>query len=70
MKTELRARPHALLPDQQVFEVWHDGRFIATVSGADGPGVRVITRHPMAAVASRDALLLNVIEVAIDLGLK
>lgn len=27
--------------------VWHDGQFIATVTPADGPGVRIITKHPV-----------------------
>jgi hypothetical protein len=49
MKTELRAIPHSIAPDVTIFEVWHNGQFIATVTGADGPGVRVISKHPMQA---------------------
>ena len=49
MKTELRAVPHSIVPGATIFEVWHDGKFIATVTGADGPGVRVISKHPMQA---------------------
>jgi hypothetical protein len=49
MKTELRAVPHSIVPGATIFEVWHDGQFIATVTGADGPGVRVISKHPMQA---------------------
>src|SRR5262245_63066342 len=48
MKTELRARPHNVTPGAFVFEVWHNGQFIAEVTGADGAGVRVISKHPMA----------------------
>ncbi|HEV3440087.1 MAG TPA: hypothetical protein VG122_22155 [Gemmata sp.] len=47
MKTELRAVPHSIVPGATIFEVWHAGQFIATVTGADGPGVRVISKHPM-----------------------
>lgn len=28
-----------------VVEVWHGGEFICAVYGADGPGIRVITKH-------------------------
>lgn len=44
MKTELRAVPHLVLPGQTVIELWHDGVFIGTVTGADGPGVRVVSK--------------------------
>lgn len=44
-KSELRPRPHHLLPGVTVVEVWWRGRFIAEVTGADGPGVRVISKH-------------------------
>jgi len=50
MKTELRAVPHSITPGVTIFEVWHAGQFIATVTGADGPGVRVISKHPMQTV--------------------
>ena len=49
MKTELRAVPHSVVPGVTIFEVWHDGKFIATVTAADGPGVRVISKHPLEA---------------------
>jgi len=45
MKAELRLRPHNILPDAQVIEVWYGGEFLATVVGADGPGVNVVTKH-------------------------
>jgi hypothetical protein len=48
MKTELRLLPHALVPGERVIELWHDGQFVGTVTGADGPGV--ITKHPMIVV--------------------
>ncbi len=49
MRTELRAVPHSIVPGATIFEVWHDGQFIATVTGADGPGVRVISKHAITA---------------------
>jgi hypothetical protein len=44
-------------------EVWHDGQFIATVTGADGPGVRVISKHAVKVVLVDGAP--NVAEVRI-----
>jgi hypothetical protein len=50
VKTELRVQPHNVLPGHLVVEVWYDGRLIATVTGADGPGVLVISNHAMQAL--------------------
>jgi hypothetical protein len=47
MKTTLRLRPHTLLPDTQVIEVWYGDQFIAEVTGADGPGVRVLSKYSL-----------------------
>jgi hypothetical protein len=45
-------------------EVWHDGEFIATLTGADSPGVRVITKHPLRVVVVEG--MPNVAEVRIE----
>lgn len=45
MKTELRARPHDVILGAVVFEVWYGGQFIAVVTGADGPGVRIVSKY-------------------------
>lgn len=45
MKTELRQRPHNLVPGAQVFEIWYGGALIGQVTGADGPGVRIISKY-------------------------
>lgn len=45
MKTEIRVVPHLVIPGAQVVELWHGGQFIGTVVGADGPGVRIISKH-------------------------
>jgi hypothetical protein len=66
MKTEIRVKPHAVVPGVNVLELWHDGRFIGTVTGADGPGVRVITKHGMKAKpGTTDGQPPNVMEVTI-----
>lgn len=46
MKAELRARPHSTRPGHLTFEVWYDGKLIGSVYGADGPGIRFISKHP------------------------
>ncbi len=67
MKTELRLAPHAILPGQQVVEVWHDGQFLGQVVGADGPGIRVLTKHALAiALARQLAPPLQCLTVQID----
>lgn len=47
MKTELRPKPHSVLPGQTIYEIWYDNTLIGTVCGADGPGVRIISKHPV-----------------------
>jgi hypothetical protein len=50
MKTELRLAAHLIVPGAVVVEVWYAGALIATVAGADGPGVRIISKHGFAPV--------------------
>jgi hypothetical protein len=59
MKTTLRL---SVLPDQSVVELWHDGQFIGTVTGADGPGVRIVTKFAVMVAPGEDM----VTEVRID----
>jgi len=49
MKSELRLAEHSVLGGQCVVEIWHDGQFVGQVCGADGPGVRVLSKHPVSA---------------------
>ncbi len=62
MKTELRLAAHAIIPGQHVVEIWH-GQFIGEVTGADGPGVRVISKHPL--MSSHDDGMPEVVNVLI-----
>jgi len=64
MKAELRFVPHEVIHGQQVVEVWFDGKLVAAIYGADGPGVRVVSRFPMSVEVVNDAL--KVVEVRID----
>lgn len=45
MKTRLSFEPHSNLAGEIVVEIWRDGQFIGTITGADGPGVRIISKH-------------------------
>lgn len=68
VKSQLRLQPHSIHPGSNVVEVWHEGKFIATVTGSDGPGVRVITKHSYDVVrggpeGSED---LKVVEIRIE----
>jgi hypothetical protein len=44
MKTELRLTPCNILIGALVVDLWHDGQLIGTITGADGPGVRIVTK--------------------------
>jgi hypothetical protein len=63
MKTILKPVPHSTIAGVTILEVWHDGQFIATVTGAEGPGVRVISKHGMATMIVES--VPNVVEVKI-----
>lgn len=63
MKTELRMAAHQIYPGATVVEVWWNGQFLAEVTGADGPGVRVITKHGVNLAVAHDGPI--VVEVGI-----
>lgn len=50
MKAELKLKPHSFgtmnaAAAPQVVEVWFGGVMVGTVYGADGPGIRFISKH-------------------------
>jgi hypothetical protein len=49
MKTELHSKPHSMVPSQTVVEAWHDGKLLATITGMEGPGVKIVTKHAIVA---------------------
>ncbi len=51
MKAELKLSPHSTVGGAIVAEVWYRGQMIATIYGADGPGVRVVSKHQMTSVS-------------------
>lgn len=53
MKAELKLHDHDVLPGQKIIEVWYRGVMIATIAGADGPGVRVISKFIAGDTVSR-----------------
>jgi hypothetical protein len=67
MKTKLRITQHSLLGGESVVEVWHNGAYVAEVTGADQPGVRIISKHPLSARRMTDGFI-EVLEVAIGNG--
>jgi len=67
MKSNFKIADHKLLPDQQTIEVWYEGKLVAAVYGADGPGIRVITKHPYDIVRSGLGEMPNVVEVRIEI---
>lgn len=65
MKSRLVIREHALMDDAEVVEVWYGDVFVASVYGADGPGVRVISKHEFLVNPGADSGRnpVNVVEV-------
>jgi hypothetical protein len=50
MSSELKLKQHEVQevrPGQNVVEIWFNGQFIGTVTAADGPGVRIISKYPI-----------------------
>lgn len=68
-KSQLRLKPHNYLPGEQLIEIWWDGKFIGTVTGADGPGIRVISKYQMRTETPRTPPVeINVMETRIECG--
>lgn len=55
MKAQLTLSGHGLA-GHPVIEVWYRGALIATVAGADGPGIRIVSKHLAADTISRPDL--------------
>jgi hypothetical protein len=65
VKTEIRVRPHIILPDASVCELWYAWKLIGTVNGADGPGARVVSKYPLKTESV--GIVLNTIDVMVKL---
>lgn len=65
-KSELKVDRHLVLPGNPAIEIWYRGEMIATVYGADGPGVRVISKYPMDIIRGGLGEAVKVIEVRVE----
>lgn len=45
MKSKLKVSEHSIFPGEKVIEVWWNNRMIMTVTGADKPGVRILSKY-------------------------
>lgn len=45
MKTELRISDHVILDGQKVVEIWWGAQLIGQITGADKPGIRLISKY-------------------------
>lgn len=64
MKSKLVVGDHTVLGHTKVVEVWDEDKFIATVVGRDGRGVRVISKYPIEVIQGTDGTI-NIVEVII-----
>jgi len=63
VKSQLCLREHSELPGEKVVEVWCRGQLIAAIYGADGPGIRFVSKFDLfASTTSRDP---NCIEIQV-----
>lgn len=69
-KSILKLEPHRIMANHQIIEIWYEDQFIATVSGADGPGVRVFSKYSMDIVRKGLEDTVDCIEVTMDLERK
>lgn len=44
MKAKLNLTPHLVLENERTIEIWYEDHLVCTVTGADGPGVRIVSR--------------------------
>jgi hypothetical protein len=40
MKSKLRLQSHSIATGENIIEVWHEGTFLATIAGGEGPSAR------------------------------
>ena len=72
MKSRLRLKDHALVDAHAVVEITYKGEFIAAVYGNDGPGIRIISKHPLEIITHEDTnpgdnIPLNQVEIRVKL---
>ena len=60
MKTELKFGPHFINAGESMVEVWYGDRFIASIYGADGPGIRLISRFPKKVKVPEDGAVMEI----------
>lgn len=60
-KASLIPKPHSKIMGAIVVEVWYRGTLIGTINGADGPGIRFMSKHQL--LANLQPGLINVAEV-------
>ena len=65
-KSKLKLDPHNLRAGDMTVEVWYKDELVAAVYGADGPGIRIVTKHPYDIVRGGSNETVNVVEVRIE----
>lgn len=67
-KSHLKMDSHILLEEQETVEIWYEGQFVASVYGGEGPGLRIMSKHPMEVVEGGLDNVVGVIEIRVDLS--
>lgn len=45
MRSELKPDRHRIRQGESVVEIWFDGELLGTITAADGPGFKIISKH-------------------------
>lgn len=65
-KSNLKLSDHLIYSEEKTVEVWHEGELVASVYGADGPGIRVITKYPYDVIRGGRGEIPNIVEIRIE----
>lgn len=65
-KSNLKLSDHLIYSEEKTVEVWHEGEFVASVYGAEGPGIKVITKYPYDVVRGGIGETPNIVEIRFE----
>ena len=64
VRSTLQVRKHRIVEGAHVFEIWYGGVLVGEVTGAEGPGVRILcNRRMQVSVEDGNGILPNVVTV-------
>jgi len=68
MKSGLVLKRHEFLINENIIEIWNDGKFIGQVTGLDGRGIRVVSKYPITAEKDPNVVGGNITVLEVKIG--